>query len=93
MKRVTLYSLSTCEVCKKVRKFLDENRIPYTEIEVDRLGSGEQWLKTKELSRLNPQATYPTVVIEDVIKGYDLASLRSKLLDLSGIRGHAGGGE
>ena len=83
MKRVTLYSLSTCAVCKKVGKFLDDNSIPYTRIEVDTLESGEQWLMTKELAKHNPDATYPTVVVEEVIKGYDLEALRSKLLEVS----------
>ena len=80
MKRVTLYSLSTCPVCKKVKKFLDDNTIPYTMVEVDTLESGEQWLMTKELVKYNPQRTYPTVVIEEVIKGYDPEALTSNLL-------------
>jgi glutaredoxin-like protein NrdH len=80
MRRVTLYSLSTCPVCKKVKKFLDDNTIPYTIVEVDTLESGEQWLITKELARHNPQKTYPTVVIEDAIQGYDINALESKLL-------------
>jgi glutaredoxin-like protein NrdH len=80
MPRLTLFSLSTCAICKKVRKFLDDHGLPYTTIEVDTLDSGEQWLMTKELSKHNPQATYPTLVIEEVIKGYDVGALESKLL-------------
>lgn len=72
--------MSTCAVCKKVKKLLDDNAIPYDLIEVDTLDSGEQWLMTKELTKHNPQATYPTVVIEEVIKGYDVEALESKLL-------------
>lgn len=52
-------------------------------IEVDMLDSGEQWLMTKELKKHNPQATYPTVVVEEVIKGYDVEALKSKLLLIS----------
>lgn len=80
MHRITLFSLSTCAVCKKVKRFLEDHGIPYTLIEVDTLESGEQWFMTKELSKHNPQATYPTLVIEDVIKGYDQEALESKLL-------------
>lgn len=79
MKKVTLYTLSTCPVCKKMKKFLDENGIVYTLIEVDTLDSSEQWLTTKELAKHNPQGSYPTVVIEDVIVGYDIDTLREKL--------------
>ncbi|MCL5022162.1 MAG: glutaredoxin family protein [Nitrospirae bacterium] len=80
MQRVTLFSLSTCAVCKKVKQFLEDNTIPYTLIEVDTLESGEQWLMAKELAKRNPQESYPTVVVEEVIKGYDLDALQSKLL-------------
>ena len=80
MQRVTLYSLSSCPVCKQVKKFLEDNHLPFTLIEVDTLDSGEQWLMTKELKKHNPQATYPTVVIEEVVRGFDPESLSSKLL-------------
>jgi glutaredoxin len=79
MKKVTLYALSTCPACKKVKKFLDGNRISYTLIEVDSLDGSEQWAATKELSRHNPQVSYPTVIIEDVVLGSDIDSLKAKL--------------
>lgn len=80
MNKVTLYSLSTCPVCKKAKKFLDDNSIPYTLIEVDTLESGEQGVITKELAKRNPQKTYPTTVIEEIIVGYDEEALKRKLL-------------
>ncbi len=79
MKKVTVYTLSTCPACKKVKQFLDDNRIPYSLIEVDSLDGSEQWAATKELSRHNSQVSYPTVLIEDVVLGYDLDSLKAKL--------------
>lgn len=79
-KKVTLYTLSTCPACKKVKTFFDENGIIYTLIEVDMLDSSEQWLATRQLAKHNPQASYPTVVIEDVIVGYDSEALSAKLL-------------
>lgn len=81
MRKVILFALSTCPVCKKVKSFLDENNISYELIEVDTLDSGEQWVMTKELQKYNPQATYPTLVISDVIKGYDHERLKKKLLE------------
>jgi glutaredoxin-like protein NrdH len=80
MKKVRLYTLSTCPVCKKVKHFLDESGISYALIVVDTLDGSEQWAATKELARHNPQASYPTVVIEDVVVGYDLDALKAKLL-------------
>lgn len=80
MKKVTLYTLSTCPVCKKIKIFLEDNRIAFTLIEVDTLDGSEQWAATKELAKHNPQASYPTVVVEDVITGYDIEALKAKLL-------------
>ncbi|HUO78093.1 MAG TPA: glutaredoxin [Thermodesulfovibrionales bacterium] len=80
MQRVTLFSLSSCPVCKKVKKFLEDNHVSFTLIEVDMLDSGEQWLMTKKLKEYNPQATYPTVVMEEVIRGFDVEALSIKLL-------------
>lgn len=65
-RRVRLYALSTCPTCKRLKRFLDEHGVAYEDIEVDLLGSGEQWLASKELKKYNPGATYPTVVIEEV---------------------------
>lgn len=66
IKKIRLYTLSTCPTCKRVRQFLDEHNIDYECIEVDMLDSGEQWVMSKELKRYNPEATYPTIVIEEV---------------------------
>jgi glutaredoxin-like protein NrdH len=78
-KKVRLYSLSTCPTCKKVKQFLDEHSIQYQLTEVDLLDSGEQWLASKELKKYNPSATYPTVVIEEVILGIDEAGIKKAL--------------
>ena len=79
-KHITLYSLSTCGACKKVKQFLEENNIPYHSVEVDTLDSGEQWLATKELTKRNPRNSYPTLVIEEVVTGFDPEVLKAKLL-------------
>ncbi len=78
-KKVRLYSLSTCPICKRVRKFLDENNIQYDFTEVDMLAGGEQWLMSKEVKKYNPDATYPTLVIEEVILGLDEEAIKEAL--------------
>ena len=78
-KQVRLYVLSTCPECKRLKKFLDENNIKYELIEVDLLDSGEQWVTSKEIKRYNPAATYPTLVIDEVILGLDEEALREAL--------------
>lgn len=78
-KKVRLYSLSTCPQCKIVKQFLDGNNIGYELIEVDLLDSGEQWATSKELKKYNPSATFPTLVVEEVIKGFDKEAISSAL--------------
>jgi len=79
LRRVRLYSLSTCPVCKKVKEFLASNLIEHELIEVDTLESGEQWLAMKELKKINPKETFPTVVVEKAIVGYDEEGLKQTL--------------
>jgi len=78
-KKARVYSLSTCAVCKQVKQFLDDHKIDYEYILVDMLDSGEQWLASKELKKYNPSGSYPTVVIEEVIKGFDEPLLKQTL--------------
>ena len=78
-KKVRLYSLSTCHACRKVKQFLDDHKIDYEYIVVDTLDSGEQWLMSKELKKYNPPGSYPTVVIEEVVKGFDEPLLKETL--------------
>ncbi|MCX8030511.1 MAG: glutaredoxin [Thermodesulfovibrionales bacterium] len=80
-KKVRVYSLSTCPTCKRVKKFLSDNNIKFENIEVDLLDSGEQWVASKELRKYNPEATYPTVVVEEVICGYD-EELLKKVIEI-----------
>lgn len=78
-KRVKVYSLSTCPACKRVKGFLEAHGVTHDYIEVDLLDSGEQWLVSKELKKYNAAATFPTVVIEEVIKGPDEKRLAEAL--------------
>lgn len=81
LKRVRLYSLSTCPVCKKVKEFLKNNFIEAEIIEVDTLDSGEQWVAIKELKKINPEETFPTVVVEKAVVGFDEETLK-KILEI-----------
>lgn len=78
-RKVRLYSLSTCPVCSRVKRFLKSNNIDCDIIDVDTLESGEQWLKSKELKQYNPKATYPTLVVEEVITHFDEEAMKEAL--------------
>ncbi len=81
LRRVRVYSLSTCPTCKKVKEFLKNNSIETEIIEVDALDSGEQWLAMKELKKINPHETFPTVVVETTVVGFDEENLK-KILEI-----------
>jgi glutaredoxin len=78
-KKIRLYALSACPSCKRVKQFLDNHNIAHEYIEVDLLDSGEQWVASKDLKKYNPQASYPTLIIEDVIIGFDEEALKEAL--------------
>jgi glutaredoxin len=78
-KKVRLYSLSTCAICKGVKKFLEEHKIAFEQIDVDLLDSGEQWVTSKEIKRYNPAVTFPTLIIEEVILGQDEEAMKKAL--------------
>jgi glutaredoxin-like protein NrdH len=78
-RKIRLYSLSTCPTCKRVKRFLQSNNIECEIIDVDTLDSGEQWLKSKELRQYNPKATYPTLIVEEVITDFDEQALKAAL--------------
>jgi len=62
-----------------VKQFLEMHGIQYELTEVDMLDSGEQWLMTKEVKKYNPQVTYPTLVIEEVILGLEEETIKKAL--------------
>lgn len=78
-RKVRLYSLSTCPACKRVRQYLDEQGVSYEYIEVDLLDGGEQWLASKEVRRFNPSGSYPTLIVEDAVVGFDEERIREAL--------------
>jgi len=78
-KKVRLYGLSRCPNCKRVKKFLEEHGVQFELIEVDLLDSGEQWLMSKEVKKYNPAATYPTIVIEEVVTSFDEDAIKKAL--------------
>jgi glutaredoxin len=72
-RKVKVFALSTCGWCKRTRKFLDVNNIPYETIDIDLLKGEEREQAREELSRFNPRRSYPTTVIDDheVVMGFD----------------------
>ena len=76
---IKLYTLSTCPTCKWLKKRLGEMGLEYEAVDVDLLKSGEQWLATKEVKRCNPDATFPTMVVEEVVLDFSDTNLQKTL--------------
>jgi len=69
--RVFLYALSTCGHCKNAKRLLDENGVQYEFIDVDLLPKDEMNKVLDEIRKVNPQCSFPTLLIGDkVIVGY-----------------------
>lgn len=70
-KTVKLYALSTCGYCRAAKKLLDDLKIKYDLVDVDLLPGKEREATIGEVRKLNPQSSFPTIVIGDtVIVGY-----------------------
>jgi glutaredoxin-like protein NrdH len=69
--KVFLYALSTCGHCKNTKKLLDDNDVEYDFVYVDLLSKDEMGKVLDEVRKVNPQTSFPTILIGDkVIVGY-----------------------
>ena len=77
---VKMYTLSTCSHCKSTKKFLDECNIQYEFTDVDLLSVEEKNLIMEDIRKVNPDCTFPTVIIGDkVIVGFEEKKIRKAL--------------
>lgn len=80
---IVLYALSTCVWCKKTKALLDELDADYDYIDVDLLDEGAQGEVVEELTRWNPNRTFPTLVIKNdrCIVGFKEGEIRGLFAD------------
>lgn len=77
---VKLYALSTCGHCRSTKNFLNENGIEYECIEVDLTSGEERQTVLDEVRAVNPNCSFPTLLIGDtVIVGFREADIRKAL--------------
>ena len=77
---VKIYTLSTCSHCKSTKKFLDECKVKYEFTDVDLLSTEEKKLIMEDVRKLNPDCTFPTIIIGDkVIVGFEEKKIRKAL--------------
>ena len=79
-KSVNLYTLSTCSHCKATKKFLDECHVKYEFTDVDLLKGEERAAILEDVRKLNPQCSFPTIIIGDkVIVGFQEEKIKEAL--------------
>lgn len=77
---VKIYTLSTCSHCKATKKLLDDLRIDYEFTDVDLLDVLRKAEVVQEIKKINPQCTFPTIIIGDrVITGYREKDIKEAL--------------
>ncbi|MEM2924738.1 MAG: glutaredoxin family protein [Methanocellales archaeon] len=78
--KVKVYGLSTCGFCKRAKQLLRELKVEYEAIDLDLLEGDKKKEMLLEVKRLNPDLSYPTLVINDrVIVGFNEAEIREAL--------------
>jgi len=80
MENIQLYSLSTCSHCLSTKKLLSRCEVHYEFTDVDLLDIEERKAILEDIRSLNPECSFPTVVIgKEVIVGFDEKKIRSAL--------------
>lgn len=77
---VKMYTLSTCHHCKTAKKFMAQCGVPFEFTDVDLLTGAEREAVLAEVRRLNPECSFPTIVIgNQVIVGDNEEKIRKAL--------------
>ena len=77
---IILYSLSTCGFCQAIKKMFDDLEVSYQCIQADELSPKGRKNAIKELRRVNPKCSFPTVVVGDeAIVGYKVQEIKEKI--------------
>lgn len=75
------YGLSTCQWCKKTRKFLEDQNVSFDFVYVDKLSGQERKDAIEQVRCWNSSVSFPTVVIDNdqCVVGYKPKKLKEAL--------------
>jgi glutaredoxin-like protein NrdH len=77
---ITVYSATWCPYCKPLKRYLTDNGIPATIIEVDTLPESQQAQHRAAMKRFTGRVAFPTVVIDGEAKtGFSPSWIQAKL--------------
>jgi glutaredoxin len=78
--KIKLYTLSTCSHCIRTKRFFKDKGIDTEFIDVDLLTSAERESVMDEVRKLNPDCSFPTICIGDIIiVGFNEEKLKKAL--------------
>ena len=79
-KPVKMYTISTCSHCKATKRFMDECKVQYEFTDVDLLVGEERRAILEDVRKLNPQCSFPTIIIGGkVIVGFQEDKIKEAL--------------
>ncbi len=64
---VKIYTLSTCGHCRATKRLLDECGVKFEFTDVDLLEGEERAAVLNEVRKINPNCSFPTIIIGDTI--------------------------
>jgi glutaredoxin-like protein NrdH len=77
---VKLYALSTCSHCKDTKDLLNQCGVDYDCVDVDKLAPEKRQTFLAEIKKINPECTFPTLVVGDkVIVGFKQDAIKEAL--------------
>ncbi len=80
MKKILVYSLSTCAHCRDTISYIAGKGLEFTSIDIDLLEKEDRKRMLAELKEVNPERTFPTTVIGNkTIIGYETELLEEAL--------------
>ncbi|WP_419662532.1 glutaredoxin family protein [Desulfosarcina variabilis str. Montpellier] len=81
---IVLYGLQTCSHCKSARNFLAQKKVTFRTIYVDMLIGQERNDTLRELKRINPAISFPTLRVgEHVIVGFKAEAIEKALDEIN----------
>ena len=80
MKKVKLYSLSTCTFCQAIRKMLTDLGVEHQAVDADLLEDSARTELIDELKEINPKCSFPTVTVDDkTIIGFKIQEIKEAI--------------
>ena len=77
---VKMYTLSTCGHCRATKKFFTDCAVKFEFTDVDLLTGAERDAIIREIQKINPNCSFPTIIIGDkIIIGFRENEIRAAL--------------